>query len=178
MLKNESGDMDLAKDPEIDMNAETMDPKTGFFSRILRYKDVEIWACMEIWILQKNLRFIWMMIHGFGDVDFAEDPETKRCWDIYPRIWILQKTLRNKNAVKWIGILQRILRHTDAETWIRRRGSCRNFWGKMNAEAWIRKHIYVKGSWGTCGGLYSDPEMWILQRIFKFKDAGDMNPKS
>ena len=33
----------------------------------------------ETWILQSFLRYIWMLRHGSGDMDLAEDPEIQRC---------------------------------------------------------------------------------------------------
>ena len=33
----------------------------------------------ETWILQSFLRYIWMLRHGSGVVDLAEDPEIQRC---------------------------------------------------------------------------------------------------
>ena len=29
----------------------------------------------KTWILQRTLRYIWMLIYGSGDMDVAEDPE-------------------------------------------------------------------------------------------------------
>ena len=31
------------------------------------------------WILQRLLRYIWMLIYGCGDMDLAEEPEIPRC---------------------------------------------------------------------------------------------------
>ena len=177
--------MGLVEEPEA-QGSWDMNPKTGILSRILRCKNTQTWACMEIWILQMILKWkwmhiygwwIWIMVHGFGDVDFTEDPETKKYWDKNPRIWTLQRTLKNKNTATWIGIIQRILRHTDAETWIRRRGSCRNFWGKVDTEVWIRKYAYFKGSWDICGGFLVIRRYGFCRGLLKVKDTGDMNPK-
>ena len=121
----------------------------------------------ETWILQRILRYIWMLRHGSGDMDLAEDPywwmlrhesdtwirrhgSCKGSWDI--------KMLRHESET-WI--LQRILKYKDAETWIRRHGSC-------------------KGSWDTNGCWDMDPETWILQRILRYKwmlrhGSGDMD---
>ena len=40
MLRHEPGDMDLAEDPEIHMDAD-LGPETWILHRILRYKDAE-----------------------------------------------------------------------------------------------------------------------------------------
>ena len=147
------GDMDLAEDPEIHMDAYIrirrhgsrrgswdtcgcwdMNPETW----ILRYKDAETWMLRhesDTWILQRILRFedveTWIRRHGLlygsGDMDLAEDPEI----------------------------------HMDAETWIRRHGS-------------------RSGSWDTYGCLYTDLETWISQRSLRYiwmliYGSGDMD---
>ena len=103
MLIYGSGDMDLAEELEIHMNA---------YLRIRRHgpckihMDVETWirrhgSCKgpwgikmlrhesETWILQRILRYLWMLIYGSGDMDLAEVPEcswyTHGCWDLNRR---------------------------------------------------------------------------------------------
>ena len=54
------------------------DPETWILQRILRY----IWMLRhesDTWILQRILRYIWMLIYGSGDMDLAEEPEIQRC---------------------------------------------------------------------------------------------------
>ena len=74
MLRHESGDMDLAEEPEIHMDA---------YLRIRRHGSCrgawDTYECLftdpETWILQRFLRYIWMLRHESEDMDLAEDPE-------------------------------------------------------------------------------------------------------
>ena len=132
------GDMALAEDPEIHTDPETWilqrflrykDAETWMLShesdtwilhRILRFEDA------ETWIRRHGL------IYGSGDMDLAEDPEIhmdaetwirrhgscRGSWDTYgclytdPETWILQRSLRYKDAeTPETWILQRILRY-------------------------------------------------------------------
>ena len=58
-LYTESGDMDLAEEPEI-QRCWNMSPKTWILWRILRYEDAET---PETWILQRILRYKWILQH-------------------------------------------------------------------------------------------------------------------
>ena len=146
MLRHESGDMDLAEDPEIHMDA---------YIRIRRHGSCrgawDTYECLymdpETWILQRFLGYIWMLRHESGDRSCRGSWElpTYGCLYTDPETWNLQ----------------RILRYKDAETWIRRHGPCRDpevyrCWD-MN-----RRHGSCRGSWDT------DPETWILQRFLRY----------
>ena len=89
-----------------------------------------------------------------GDMELAEDPEIRRCWDMNQETWILQ----------------RILRYKDAETWIRRCGSCRGSI-LVDAETWIGDMDLAEdpGIYNRCWDM--NPETWFLQRILIYKDA-------
>ena len=216
------GHMDLAEDPEI-RRCWDMNPKTWTYIRIRRHGSGrgswDTYGCWdtdpETWILQRSLRYIWMLIYGSGDMDLAEVPEIhvdaetwirrhgscRGPWGIKmlrheSETWILQRILRYRwmliygsgdmdlaevpeihmDAETWIGdmdpetwILQRILRYKNAETWIRRRwrGSCRASVRYKDAEAWIRRRGSCSGSWDTYGCWAMNPATWILQRILR-----------
>ena len=137
MLRHGSGDMDLAEDPEIqrcwDMNAKT-------------------------WI---------------GHMDLAEDPEIRRCWDMNPKTWTYIRIRRHGSCRgSWdtygclytdpeTWILQRSLRYKNAETWAQRRGSCKGSI-LVDAETWIRRHGSCRESWDTYGCWDMSPKTWIL----------------
>ena len=127
--------MDLAEDPEIHLDAEI---------RIRRHGSCrgawDTYECLytdpETWILQRFLRYMWMLRHESEDMDLAEDPEVSRCWDMNRRhgscrgSWDIYGCL-NTDPETWI--LQRFLRYIwmlrpESETWIRRHGSCRGSW--------------------------------------------------
>ena len=111
-----------------------------------------------------------------GHMDLAEDPEIRRCWDMNPKTWILQRTLRYKDAETWIGdmdLAEDPEIHTDPETWILQR-FLRYMWMlrhesgnmdlaedpeiHMNAHIWIRRHGSCRGSWDTYGCWDMNPE--------------------
>ena len=197
------GDMVLAEDPEIHMDADIRIRTHG--SSRGSWDTCGCWDMNpDVWISQRILRYIWMLRYGSGDMDLAEELEihmntyirirrhgscrgswdTYRCWDLDPETWILQRTLRYKDAETWMlrhesdtWILQRILRFEDAETWIRRHGL---IYGSgdmvlaedpeihMDAEIRIRRHGSCRGAWDTYECLYTDPETWILQRFLRY----------
>ena len=112
----------------------------------------------ETWILQSFLRYIWMLRHGSGDMDLAEDPEIQRCWDM--------------NAKTWIG-------HMDLAEDL----EIRRCWD-MNPTTWpyirIQRHGSCRGSWDTYGCWDMIPKTWILQRILRYiwmllYGSGDMD---
>ena len=109
MLRHESGNMDLAEDPEIHMNAYIwirrhgscrgswdtygcwdMNPETDLAEVPEIHMDAETWIRRQI--LQRILRvtYFWVLIYGSGDMDLAEEPAIRRCWDMNPKTWILQ----------------------------------------------------------------------------------------
>ena len=96
------------------------------FCRASWEKEIEIWirkygSCRgswnikilkhesKIWILQRILRYIWMLICGSGDMDFAEDPEKRK--------------LRYGSGDMDLAEDPEI--YMDVETWIRRHRSCK-----------------------------------------------------
>ena len=42
-------------------------------------EDMDLHTDPETWILQRILRYIWMLIYGSGDMDLAEEPEIQKC---------------------------------------------------------------------------------------------------
>ena len=113
----------------------------------------------ETWILQRILRYIWMLIYGSGDMDLAEVPEIQKSWDV--------------NAKTWIG-------HMD----LAEDPEIRRCWD-MNPKTWtyyirIRRHGSCRGSWDTYGCWDMNPETWISQRILRYiwmfiYGSGDMD---
>ena len=176
MLIYGSGDMDLAEVPEIHVDVETWIRRHGscrgpWGIKMLRHES-------ETWILQWILRYIWMLIYGSGDMDLAEELEihmhayiriwrhgscrgswhTCGCWDMNPKTWILQRTLRYKDAETWIGdmdLAEDPEIYMDAYMPIRRHGSCRGSWMfliytwvlRPESETWIRRDGCCRGSW-------------------------------
>ena len=59
--------------------------ETWILQRLLRYIWMLIYTDPETWILQRFLRYIWMLRHESGDMDLAEDPEIHM--DAYIPIW-------------------------------------------------------------------------------------------
>ena len=41
-------------------------------------EDMDLYTDPETWILQRILRYIWMLIYGSGDMDLAEEPEIQK----------------------------------------------------------------------------------------------------
>ena len=143
----------------------------------------------DTWILQRILRFedaeTWIrrhgLIYGSGDMDLAEDPEIhmddetwirrhgscRGSWHTYgclytdPETWILQRSLRYKNAETWAqrrgSCRGSIL--VDAETWTRRHGSCRESWDTKMLR--LRRHGSCRGSWDINGCWDMNAKTWI-----------------
>ena len=81
--------------------------RRGSCRESVSYKDAETWiwrrgscrgscdtyGCWAMnpaaWILQRTLRYTWMLRHESRDMDLAKHPETQRCWDMNPKMWIL-----------------------------------------------------------------------------------------
>ena len=119
MLRHKSGDMDLAEDREIQMNAATWIRRPGSCRESMRYKDAETWirrhgSCRES-VRYKDAE-TWIRRRGSCRGSW----DTHGCWDMKPETWILQRSLR----------------HKDTETWIRRCGSCRGSI-LVDATTWI-----------------------------------------
>ena len=124
-----SRDMDLAEEPEIHMDA---------YIRIRRHGSCRgSWDIYgrwdmnpETWILQRIVRYMWMLIYGSGDMDLAEVPE----------IHMDAETWAQRRGSCRGSIL------VDAETWIRRHGSCR--------ESWDTKMLRHESRHGSCRGSW------------------------
>ena len=159
----------------------------------------------EIWILRTILKYAWILRHDSRDVDLVEDPENyinaeiwiqrqgfaQGSWDTKMLTYELAWRYGSYKRI-WpeIWILQRILRYTDAEISIRRNGFCREPWeikmlrhGSGDMDKWMLRlelgkmdyQRILRYIWML---VYSDPEIWILQRILRFNDVGDMNSES
>ena len=149
ILRHGSGDMDLAEDPEIHMDAENWIRRHGS-CRGSWEKDAETWirrhgSCRGSWDI-RMLRhesgdmvlaeITWdtkMLRHESEDVGLVEDPEIQIWWDMNVEIWILQgihiggcDMIGHMEPETWI--LQRTLTYKDAEIGIRRHRSCRGSW--------------------------------------------------
>ena len=111
----------------------------------------------ETWILQKILRYKWMLRHGSGDMDLAEDPAIQRYWDMNSEIWILQRILRK-------GCWDMDLAENPWDTKMLRHET---------EDVDLVEDPYF---WWT---LRHESETWILQRILRYEDAetwiGDMD---
>ena len=92
------------------------------------------------------------------------DGSCRGSWDTYgclytdPETWILQRSLRYKDAEIWAqrrgSCRGSIL--VDAETWIRRHESCRGSWDAKMLR--LRRHGSCRGSWDI-NGCWEDPEI-------------------
>ena len=138
------------------------------------------------WILWGILRYIWLLSFESGSMDVAEDPEICRCWDMNPKTWILQRTLRYNDAETWIGDMDiaevpEIQRCWDinAKPWIGHMHlaedpevwRCWDVYPKTRTYAWVRRHGSGNGSSNTYGCWHMNTETWILQRSRRFVDA-------
>ena len=94
------------------------------------------------WMLRHELD-TWIRRHGS-----CRGSWEKRCWDINPETWILQRI----REIQRCWDMNPEISHMVAELWIRQYGSCR-------------------GSWDTDGCWDMNPETWILQRSLRHKDV-------